>query len=132
MVSLRVFALLARFLTVMVCWIILMGVPLLVFERPLTLANLMPFLGVFYALLLLTGTVVARSWGGKGVVFLAFPFLLLFTIFGLQTFVEAASPLGLEPPGGLAFFAIYGVVWLAWRLGARWRSPARESGRLLD
>ena len=126
MLALRLFTLLARILTVMICWIILMGVPLLFFEPKIT----KPYLGLFYALLLLTGTVVARSWGGRGLVFMVFPFVLLYTLQAGKILMEspAGSP---DQLGALNFLAIYGVTWLAWRLGRALPSPSRDEGRLL-
>ncbi len=131
MLSLHFFALLARFVTVMVCWIILMVMPLLVFTPPLDETNFKPYLGLHYALLLLLGTVVSRSWGGGGLLLMTFPFLLINTFLGVKAVIQPGEVGVIDQVGSLNFFAIYGVVWLAWRLGKKWHSPAKEDGRLL-
>lgn len=131
MLSFRAFSILARITTIGVCWVIVMGAPLLVFTPPLTPATIRPFIGIFYFLLLLTGTVLARSWGLPGVVLMALPFLLMFTLMGTEAALGDA-PFGLDGWHALWLWAIYGVVALAWQLGTRWHSPARSSGKLLE
>ncbi len=130
MLSFQVFSVLVRITTIGVCWVIVMGVPLLFFSPPLTAATIRPFLAIFYALLLLTGTVVARTWGLRGAVVLAVPFLLMFTLMGAEAAI-AEAPFGLDGLQALWFWAIYGVVGLAGKLGALLPSPARERGQLL-
>lgn len=130
MLGFRAFSILVRITTIGVCWVIVMGVPLLFFSPPLTAATIRPFLGVFYVLLLFTGTVVARTWGLMGAVVLALPFLLMFTLMGAQAAI-AEAPFGLDGWQALWFWAIYGVVGLAARIGDRLPSPARERGQLL-
>lgn len=131
MLGLHLVALLARFVTVMICWVILMGVPLLIFTPPLDDTNLKPYLGVHYALLLLLGTVIARSWGGGGLLLMALPFLIINTFFGAKAVLQPGDDPAADYLGSLNFFAVWAVTWLAWRLGRRWHSPAREEGRLL-
>lgn len=126
----RVFTILARTLAVMVCWLILMGVPLLLFRSPLGPDDLKRFLGVFYALLLFTGFTLSRAWGIKGLLLMAFPFLVVFTALGLRTLVNGAMA-PLDKLTSLNFFAIYGVLFLAGRLGARPTSPRVDDGKLM-
>jgi len=130
MIQMTIVSVLTRVLTVLVCWLLLMGLPLIFFHPPLEPGDLKVFLGFFYALLLFLGTVLARTWGGKGLLFMASPFLVLFTGLAVRvTLVEGPGVLDKLP--ALNFLAIYGVTFLAWRLGARWYSPAREEGKLL-
>lgn len=131
MLSLHFFALLARFVTVMICWIILMAVPLLIFTPPLDETNLKQYLGVHYALLLLLGTVIARSWGGGGLLLMALPFLIINTFLGVKAVIQPGQEALADQVGSLNFFVVYAVVWVAWRLGKKWHSPAKEEGRLL-
>lgn len=131
MFSIHAFALLARLVTVMICWVILMGVPLLFFTPPLDETNLKPYLGVHYALLLGLGTVIARSWGGGGLLLMAFPFLIINTILGAKAVLQPGDDALVDQAGSLNFFVVYAVVWLAWRLGRKWYSPAKEEGKLI-
>lgn len=108
-----------------------MGVPALMFSPPLDAAEMKRFLGVFYALLLGVGALVGRSWGGWGVVAVAAPFVLFFTGLALTQLGNEALSGGEKLAVSANFGAIYAVAWLAWRLGKRWPSPARERGRLL-
>ena len=130
MLSIRAFALLARITTFGVCWVIVMGLPLVFFSPPLTASTIRPFLAMFYVLLLGTGTIVARTWGLSGVVIMALPFLLMFSLMAAESLL-GAPPYGLGGWQVLWFLAIYGVVALAWRLGGALPSPARERGQLL-
>ena len=128
----RLVTLLARVLTLMVAWAILMGVPVLVFQKPFTEPEeLKRFLGLFYCLLLVVTTWVGRSWCGPGVLGVALPFWAFFAVL-------AAARLGDATLGGWEkamwaanFSAILPVTWLGWRLGKRLASPARDEGRLL-
>lgn len=131
MLSLRFFALLARFVTVMFCWLILMAVPLAVFTPPLDDSNFKPYLGLHYALLLGLGTLIARSWGAGGLVLMAFPFVLINTILGAKAVLQPGTEPLADQIGSLNFFVVYAVVWLAWRIGRALPSPARDEGRLL-
>lgn len=131
MLSLHVVALLARFVTVMICWVIMMGVPLMFITPPLDETNLKLYLGLNYALLLVLGTVIARSWGGGGLLLMALPFLIINSFFGAKALLQPGDDPWADYVGSLNFFAIWLVTWLAWRLGRGWHSPAREDGRLL-
>jgi hypothetical protein len=128
----RLVALLARLLTLLVCWAVLMGVPLLLFHGPLKdPAELKRFLGLFYTLLLATTTLVGRSWGGWGVVGVAGPFWVFFAVLGLSKLGDPSLS-GLEKAMWAAnFAAILPVSWLGWRFGKRLKSPARDEGRLI-
>ena len=112
----RVYDVMARALAVMVGWIVLMGLPLLFFHGPLDVSQLKPFLGVFYALMLAIGTVLSRAWGGSQVLLFAFPFLVLFSAVGGHYLVDGTLAWG-DRLAALDFLVIYGVVFLAWRLG---------------
>lgn len=131
MLSVHVFAWLARILTVLVCWAILMGVPALLFAPPMDDTKYKIFLGVFYSLLLILGAVVSRSWGGWGVFAVAAPFQLLFVIVIGQHLANPDLTAMEKGMATLNFGAIFLVSWLAWRLGRRLRSPAREEGKLI-
>jgi hypothetical protein len=108
----RVYEILARALAVMLCWVILMGLPVLFFRPPLDRSDLKLFLGVFYAILLFTGTVLERSYGTRSLLLMAFPFLVLFTALGMRNLLE-----GTNLVASLNFLAVYAVLFLAWRLG---------------
>lgn len=131
MLRLHLVSLLARMVTVFLAWAVLMGVPALLFEPPLSSADWKLFLGVFYALFLALGVWLARSWGGKGVVWLGLPFFLLFTGVVVQAIANPALSGREKAMTALGFGALYMVAWLAWRIGARLRSPARERGELI-
>lgn len=111
----RTYSILARSLAVVVSWLVLMGLPLMFFHAPLGTADFKRFLGVFYALLLFVATVVMRGWGASSLLLMALPFLALFTALGVRPLLEPA----MDGITSLNFFAIYGVVFLAWRLGKR-------------
>lgn len=113
----RVYLVLGRILAVMLSWVFLMGLPLLFFRPPLGAQDLKQFLGVFYALLLFNSTVIARMVGTKALLLMAFPFLVLFTALGMRAVIGGAALVS-----SLNFFAVYAVVFLAWRLG-KWRAP---------
>jgi hypothetical protein len=128
----RAVALLARLLTLLVGWAVLMGVPVLLFHGPISDPEQMKrFLGVFYTLLLALCVLVGRSWGGAGVLGLALP---AWAFFAVLAFAKLGDP-GLLPVDkalwALNFGAILPVTWLGWRLGNRLKSPARERGQLL-
>lgn len=131
MLRLHLFALLARIVTVLVSWVILMGVPALLFEPPLSGEDWKLFLGIFYALFLVLGVWLARSWGGRGVIWLGLPFFLLFTGVVVQAVANPALAPGEKAMTALGFGALYLVAWLAWRIGRRLGSPARERGELI-
>ena len=128
----RFVGLLARFVTMMICWAILMGVPVLVFHGPLTDPGAMKrFLGLFYTLLLGVTVLVGRSWGASGVLGVALPFWAFFFVLALSKAADPALPVADKVMWALNFGAIVPVTWLGWRLGSRLKSPARDSGRLL-
>lgn len=128
----RLVALLARLLTLLVCWAVLMGVPLLIFHGPLKdPAELKRFLGVFYTLLLASTTLIGRSWGGWGVVGVALPFWAFFAALGLSKGLDPSLSMTEKAMWVANFAAILPVSWLGWRFGRRLGSPAREEGRLL-
>lgn len=131
MLRLHLFALLARIVTVLVSWVILMGVPALMFEPPLSSEDWKLFLGIFYALFLVLGVWLARSWGGRGVLWLGLPFFLLFTGVVVQAVANPALAPREKAMTALGFGALYLVAWLAWRIGRRLGSPARERGELI-
>jgi hypothetical protein len=131
MTQVHLFAWLARILTVLVCWAILMGVPALLFAPPMDDTKYKIFLGVFYSILLFLGTVVGRSWGGWGVIAVAAPFMLLFVTVIVQHLVNPDLTSLEKGMATLNFGAIFLVSWLAWRLGRRLKSPAREKGKLI-
>lgn len=128
----RLVTLLARLATLLVCWAVLMGVPLLIFHGPLKdPAELKRFLGVFYTLLLAATTLVGRSWGGWGVLGVALPFWAFFAVLGTSKGVDSSLS-GMERAMWVAnFAAILPVTWLGWRFGKRLKSPARDEGRLI-
>jgi hypothetical protein len=117
----RVYTILARALSVMMCWVVLMGLPVLFFRPPLGPEDLKVFLGVFYALLLVVGTFLARAWDLKGLLLVAFPFFVLFTALGMRAWL-AAGPAWQDKLPAMNFLIIYGVIFLAWRLGVKLRS----------
>lgn len=131
MLRLHLLAWLAKALTILLCWLVLMGVPLLLFEKPQSPSEWKLFLGVFYALLLGAGVLVGRSWGGMGVLWVAFPFMMLFTGVVVSTVANPVMADVDKANTALNFLAIYLVTWLAWRIGKRLKSPARDSGKLM-
>lgn len=106
-----------------------MALPLFFFTPPLTEATIKPYLGLSYAMLLVFGALLARSWGQRGAWWFAFPVLLGHSWLALGVLLRPdvgwASALG-----ALNFLAAFPVTWLAGRFGARLPSPAREEGRL--
>jgi hypothetical protein len=128
----RLVALLARLLTLLVCWSILMGVPVLIFQRPFSEPDeLKRFLGVFYTLLLGLTTLVGRSWGWGGVLGVALPFWAFFLVLAVARVGDPALGSWEKAMWAANFGAIVPVTWLGWRLGKRLASPARDKGRLL-
>jgi hypothetical protein len=128
----RLVALLARLLTLLVCWLVLMGVPLLIFHGPLSDPGAMKrFLGVFYTLLLGLTVLVSRSWGGAGALGVALPFWAFFFVLGLSKAIDPALSASEKAMWAVNFGAILPVTWLGWRLGRRLESPARDEGRLI-
>ncbi|MDB5097603.1 MAG: hypothetical protein JWM80_2024 [Cyanobacteria bacterium RYN_339] len=113
----RVYLVLGRALAVMLCWVVLMGLPILFFRGPIGPGDLKLFLGIFYALLLATGTVLARLAGARSLLLMAFPFLLVFTALGLRALLDPAIG-GWDKATSLNFFAVYAVLFLSWRLGS--------------
>ena len=122
-----VFTQLTRLLTVMVCWMALMGIPLLCLPRPLDAAHIHPFLGIFYVTLLVTGTWLSRSWNGGGLAFMVSPFWALFT--ALAWVFAWRDDAG--PGVAFAFLLIFPVTWVCWQVGKRLPSAARDHGVLL-
>lgn len=125
MVWLRIFSLLTRLLTVMVCWMALMGVPMLFFQPPLKPEQFAPLLAVFYTTQLVASTWVARSWGGAGPALVGLPFMAFFTVIAVQ------KGLGPDPWAAWPYLGVYPVAMVAWRLGLRFPSAARDHGTLL-
>jgi hypothetical protein len=128
----RLTGLLIRVLTMLICWSVLMGVPVLLFQRPLSdPEDIKRFLGVFYTLLLLITTLIGRSWGGGGVLGVALPFWAFFAVLAASKVFDPTLS-GLEKAMWAANFgAILPVTWLGWRLGKRLPSPARDRGELM-
>jgi hypothetical protein len=125
---LRLPTLLARVLTMLICWSILMGVPVLLFKGPFTEpGELKRFLGVFYALLLALGALVGRSWGWPGVVGVALPFVMFFSMLGASKLLDPSLSTAEKLGWGLNFGAIYAVVWLSGRLGKLWHKNDKTS-----
>ena len=129
--SIRLVTWLARLLTVLMAWAVLMGVPAWLFTPPMDDAKFKAFLGVFYALLLFLGTIVGRSWGGWGVVAVAGPFMLLFVAVIAQHWLNPALTPAEQGMATLNFGLIFLVSWLAHVIGKRLRSPARDEGKLM-
>ena len=124
----RVYQILARTLAVMLGWVVLMGLPLLIFHGPLQPEDIKRFLGVFYALLLFVLVALARGYGTPSVLLAAFPFLVLFTALGVRPLLDPVLSVR-DKLMTLNYFAIYGVVFLGWRLGLRLRPAPPDEGK---
>lgn len=114
----RVYLILARALGVMLCWVVMMGLPVLVFRKPLHPQDLTPFLGLFYATLLIMGTLLGRLMGRPALLVMAFPFMLVFTALGLHAVMDPGSAT-FDRVGAPGFFAIHVVLLVAWLLSRR-------------